>query len=222
MTSKTFQILLLEDERSVALRLGGIIQTWPSGLLLPPCHTVGEALEIISRQEVDILIADLQLPDGFGTQAIRALRSRQPDAVAIVMSVLNDSASVLDAIRAGATGYLEKDDSAIGIIKAMEMAVTQQSPMSASIARLIVQSLHEEPPKEDIGRRAADLPFTLTKRERDVLTTISRGFSNAEVAEMLGMSPQTVPVHTRNIYRKLQVSNKTEAIYLARREGWIP
>ena len=137
-------VLLLEDAIEVAARLVGILSAWPNGNLLPPCRSVAEALAAIDEGRVDVLIADLQLPDGSGVEAIRALRKKNADAHAIVMSVLNDGPIVLEAIRAGATGYVIKDDESISVISAIEMVLEGKSPMSATIARLCGVSVTAE------------------------------------------------------------------------------
>lgn len=218
--SHTHNVLLLEDISAVANRLSRILNSWPNGHLLPVCCTVAEALNTIEVERVDILIADLQLPDGLGVEAIRSLRQRNPEAHAIVMSVLNGGPVVLDAIRAGATGYVVKDDESIGLLAAIEMVLAGKSPMSATIARLIVESMHISGPCPE-RRQEEDEGVSLTPREKDVLTMISRGFSYREVAEMLGVSAQTVPVHARNIYRKLEATSKTEAVFVAHQRGLI-
>ncbi|WP_199559072.1 LuxR C-terminal-related transcriptional regulator [Nioella nitratireducens] len=220
MPDGPYNVLLLEDIRAVADRLRGILDTWSEGRLLPVCRTVAEAIAAIGTTRVDILIADLQLPDGLGIDAIRALKAKEPGAQAIVMSVLNDGPVVLEAIRAGATGYVVKDDESIGVLAAIEMMLEGKSPMSATIARLIVESMQAAPEAAPVD--PPDEPeISLTARERDVLTMISRGFSFREVAEMLGISAQTVPVHARNIYRKLEATTKTEAVFLAHQRGLI-
>lgn len=220
MTDRIYNILLLEDLRAVAKRLSGILERWPGGRLLPVCTTLAEALEAIESQPVDILIADLQLPDGLGIEAIRTLKAKTPEAHAIVMSVLNGGPVVLDAIRAGATGYVVKDDESIGVLSAVEMVLEGKSPMSATIARLIVESM-QGAANDQAAQDPEEAEISLTPRERDVLTMISRGFSYREVAEMLGISAQTVPVHARNIYRKLETTSKTEAVFVAHSRGLI-
>lgn len=213
-------VVLLEDIGAVAERMAGIIRSWDRANLLPVCGTVAAAKHLLQDAQVDILIADLNLPDGSGVEAIRALRETNPASHAIVMSVLNDGPVVFEAIRAGASGYVVKDDESIGVIAAIQMVLNGQSPMSATIARLIVENLQgAQRPAGNSRNEEADIG--LTARERDVLNLISKGYSNREVSELLGISMQTVPVHARNIYRKLEVNSKTEAVYEARQRGLI-
>lgn len=217
---RRLNVLLLEDISAVADRMASIIRSWNRARLLPVCGTVAEAQNALRHSQVDILIADLNLPDGLGVEAIKTMRQTNPDAHAIVMSVLNDGPIVFEAIRAGATGYVVKDDDSIGVLAAIEMVLEGKSPMSATIARQIVDSMRNG---GGLSVSAGDenTDIGLTPRERDVLNYIARGYSYREVAELLGISMQTVPVHTRNIYRKLEVTSKTEAVYQARQKGLI-
>ena len=221
-TTRPCRVLILEDNEVAGERLLSILRDWPKGDVLPIARTVQEAVQTIRHRHVDILVADLNLPDGVGTTAIRELRRARPEAQAIVMSVLNDAPMVIDAIRSGATGYVIKDDTAFNVKSAIEMVLDGKSPMSATIARLIVEALRLPANALDLPAQPEEDSPVLTPREAEVLNAIARGFSFREVGEILGISPQTVPVHARNIYRKLEASNKSEAVFLARRHGLIP
>ena len=122
---------------------------------------------------------------------------------------------VIDALRAGALGYLLKDDDSVGIVQAVEAILDGQSPISIGIARYLIDNLQTHVGRDDPPAEQAQL----TAREIDVLNAIAKGFTNREIAEIMGISAQTGPVHVRNIYRKLQVSNRTEAAYEAYRLG---
>lgn len=226
MRQPDLDILVLEDNAVVAERLAGILRGWDRARVLPTARSLADALRTIRTGNVDILVADLDLPDGLGTIAIGELRRRHPHAHAIVMTVLNEGPVVLDAIRAGATGYIIKDDETFGVLGAIEMVLDGRSPMSPAIARQIVASLQVS--DVNSGGRAVpagaetDADPQLTPRETEVLNAIARGFAHREVAEMLGISAQTVPVHARNIYRKLEATNKAEAVFVARQRGLIP
>ena len=112
---------------------------------MPVARTLAEALRSIRHSRVDILVADIDLPDGSGIDAIRALRSAHPDGQAIVMSVLNEGPVVLQAIRAGATGYVIKDDGSLGVLAALEMVCDGKSPMSASIDSTSIAGMRARP-----------------------------------------------------------------------------
>lgn len=230
------RILLIEDDAPVRERLAAIIGRWPGGRLVASCAKLGDAVEVINNHRVDLLITDLNLPDGHGVQAIRLLRDKQPDAEAMVISVLADDRNVIEAIEAGASGYLLKDSDPLDIVDAITELLAGRSPISSAIARTIVRRLSGgrdgktdgpkgDAPKSAVSKSDASLPQagepSLTPREMDILWGIAKGFTYGELAERLEISKQTVPVHIKNIYRKLQTNNRSEAVYEASRRGLI-
>ncbi len=135
------RLLLVEDDELLRDRLARMLEAWPGGQLIAACATLTEAMRNIRSQTVDLLITDLKLPDGHGTQAIRLLRAINADAEAMVISVLADDKTVIEAIEAGAAGYLLKDADSIELVEAIEDLLAGRSPISSSIARVIVRRL---------------------------------------------------------------------------------
>jgi DNA-binding NarL/FixJ family response regulator len=217
--SEPWRILLVEDDGPVRERLARLVDDWDGGKLVASCESLGAAVAAIARHEIDLLITDLKLPDGHGTEAIRQLATRQPRAESMVISVLADEKTVLQAIEAGASGYLHKDADSIDLIEAITDLMAGRSPISSGIARVLVRRLSER--GDDEVRPEEGPRPSLTPRETDILWGIAKGFTYAELAERLGISRQTVPVHVRNIYRKLQASNRSEAVFEAARLGLI-
>jgi DNA-binding NarL/FixJ family response regulator len=212
------RILLVEDDAPVRDRLARIVGEWTGGRLVAACETLAAAMQTIGAEELDLLITDLRLPDGHGVQAIRHLRTTQPRAEAMVISALADDRNVIEAIEAGASGYLLKDSDPINVIDVITELLAGRSPISSTIARTLVRRLgggHAQAPAPKDGEPA------LTAREMDILWGIAKGFTYGELAERLEISKQTVPVHIKNIYRKLQANNRSEAVYEASRRGLI-
>jgi DNA-binding NarL/FixJ family response regulator len=214
------RIVLVEDDEPVRERLAGIIRQWHGGHLIAACATLAEATDVIRDHVFDLLITDLKLPDGHGVQAIRMLRARQPEAEAMVISALADDRNVTDAIAAGATGYLLKDSDPINVVEAITQLLAGGSPISSTIARTIVRRLGGRDAEREQAQDSA-CAQRLTPREMDILWGIAKGFTYAELADRLEISKQTVPVHIKNIYRKLQANNRSEAVYEASRRGLI-
>jgi len=215
---RRYRIVLTEDDEPVRNRLATLLRDWEGADLIAECATLAQSMAAIDKLQIDLLITDLKLPDGHGTEAIRRLRAAQPDAEAMVISVLADETTVLDAIEAGASGYLLKDAESIDLIEAINDLMSGRSPISSRIARVLVRRLGMANRDSQPGEQAKNL---LTLREMDILWGIAKGFTNAEIAERLGISRQTVPVHIRNIYRKLEASNRAEAVFEASRLGLI-
>lgn len=227
MAEARVRIVLCEDDDAIRNRFARLIEDWEGGELLATCGTLAECLALIAKHSPDLLVTDLNLPDGNGITAIKTLRRDVPKAEAMVISVMTDDQTVLDSIEAGASGYLLKDADGSDFIEAITDLMQGLSPISSRIARVLVRRLMERgearalpvPSKENPLRGAPS--GILTPREIDILWGISKGFTYGELAERLGISKQTVPVHIRNIYRKLQVNNRSEAVYEAARQGLI-
>lgn len=218
--SQPCAILLIEDDAPVRKRLARIITDWPDGKLITSCANLNEALKQISKNTIDLLITDLRLPDGNGIEAIRFLRKEQPEAEAMVISVLGDQQSVFRAIESGAAGFLLKDAESFNLIGAIKELMAGGSPVSPAIARTIIKRAF--PDRGDAGKRKEDDPVKLlTKRETEILQGVAKGLTNTELSEIHGISYNTVPVHIRNIYRKLETHNRSEAVYEAVRMGLI-
>ena len=218
------RVLLVEDDAPLRERFTRLLEAWPGGHLVAACATLAEALDTLHQQAIDLLITDLRLPDGHGTQAIRLLRSLYPDAEAMVISVLADDGTVIQAIEAGAAGYLLKDADSIELVEAIEELRAGRSPISSSIARVIVRRLGAPPPAGGITAAAtgtAPLAALLTPRETDILWGIAKGLTYAELAQQLDISRHTVQVHVKKVYRKLEASNRSEAVFNASRQGLI-
>lgn len=196
-----------------------VLSHWDRSPELISCATVAESLAVISLEQIDLLIADIHLPDGLGIETIARLRELQPKSLSVVFSALSERTVVLDAIKQGASGYIHKEDMAADILHACEEVLSGGSPMSAGIARLVIESLQDPKLPEATHTNGPDVQ--LTPRENDVLNALSRGFKNSEIAELLAVSQQTIPVHIRNIYRKLAVKSRTEAVFEARKLGLL-
>lgn len=207
------RILLLEDDTVLRERFARILDDWESAVLVAACATLEEAQTAIKSQDIDVLLADLSLPDGHGTDAIRLLRRINPEADSMVISVITDNQTVLKAIEAGAVGYLLKDADSIELVESIKALRAGCSPISPSIARILVNRM--------IAPVASEISPTLTERETEILRGIAKGFTYLELAELLGISRHTVPVHIKNIYRKLAAHNRSEAVYEAQKRGLI-
>ncbi|MDP3408803.1 response regulator transcription factor [Bosea sp. (in: a-proteobacteria)] len=211
------EVLLVEDDAPTRWRLQDALGT--SGeFVVTAAATLAEARLSLGRDRPQVLLTDLQLPDGHGLELIRETRQRYPDTEIMVISILGDEDSVIAAIRQGATGYLLKDAFPDDIAATVRDLVAGHSPISASIARFIVrrtqdQSVPAVQPALNTAR--------LTPREIDILWGIAKGFSYADIAGHLGLSRQTVPGHIKNIYRKLEVNTRGEAVFEALQQGLI-
>jgi DNA-binding NarL/FixJ family response regulator len=176
------------------------------------CATMNQWLD---GNEVDVLISDLGIPDQSGLLAIKHCKRVRPNTEIVVCSVFDDDLHLFDSLKFGANGYLLKSDIDTALFKSVQQLLEGGSPMSPRIARRVLQQLHPAVP-EDLPP-----PNILTPKELQVLALIARGFKYGEIATLQSLSVHTVHSHLKNIYKKLQVSSKSEAIFEARANNYI-
>jgi len=190
-----------------------------------PMSIIGEA-ERAARSGAapafDLVLMDLRLPGMDGIEATRRLKALHPGLPVVVLTVFEEPATILDAICAGADGYLLKRTSAREMLDQLRSVAEGGAPLTSRVAKSVLDLLRSEAP-EGTGPLARARPSSvagleLTDRERDVLRSLVDGRSYKEVAARLGISPGTVCSHAKSIYRKLQVHNVAEAVSRAIRE----
>ena len=218
-------IAILEDNLFLQDYLAGLILNSQISCKVFQFSTNGEIRKHLeeSGRSIDLLLADLDLPDGSGIQSIKLYKSLYPDGISVVISSATSTEIIIDAISNGAVGYLHKEDKTFEIINAIELALNGSSPMSPQIAFKLCSRIQRKDINLDNNSKSHPGQYAiLTPRETEVLNLISRGLTYHEAAVALKISPNTLPVHIRNIYKKLQASNRSEAVYEARNMGIIP
>lgn len=163
------------------------------------------ALIELPQLRPDIVIVDIQLPGISGIDCVRKVAAICPQMQFVMFTIYEDSEQVFEALAAGATGYLLKQTAPDKVLEALQDLYEGGSPMSASIARRVVSSFRTAQPANDALQM-------LSGRELEILNLLSKGLLYKEIAERLSISTGTVRKHLQNIYRKLQVQNKVEAI----------
>jgi DNA-binding NarL/FixJ family response regulator len=210
-------ILLVEDDTATRNRLSKIIESHPELRLCGAAATLAEAHRLLLADPPRVLLTDIGLPDGSGIDLINTIKKQGFTTEAMVITVFADEQHVFSAIEAGATGYLLKDSDAEGIASAILDLVAGGSPISPTIARHVLKRLT---PVSNDNQQTAN-PSNLTKREREVLILLAKGLSYAEVATGLEVSVGTITTHVKNIYRKLAVRSRGEAVFEAMQQGLL-
>ena len=211
-----YQVVVLEDNALILERFCNVLRQWPDAQTVHPCLTLCEAQTVFARHDVDLLVTDLVLPDGDGVSAITECLTAHPEAQAIVISALSTRRQVLDSFRAGAVGYILKDEEDYSIIEVCEHIMHGKSIMSPSIARMMLTEL-----TQTNAQLTEPINNPLTTKETEILSLIGKGYAYKEVAQLKDISVGTVQVHIRHIYKKLQVNNRSEAFYEAKKMGLI-
>lgn len=194
------KVVIIEDYTPVSESFKQTINSSNLFLVTQVFQSCEEAIENLKNIEVDIILMDISLPGMNGIEGTKKIKKLLPDVKIIIISVHKNSKFVFDALCAGALGYLTKNITSSKLILALQELNNGGSPMSANIARMVVESFQFNKPNE------------LTNREADVLEMLVKGTSYSAIAENLFLSINTVKYHIRNIYEKLHVSNRYEAV----------
>ena len=204
----TLRILVLEDMPDT--------QNWlkQACLLAYPdarvsvAGSIEQAGDYVRRYQPDIALLDLELPDGKGHAFIPSLLKKHPACVCIVVTIYADESHLLPSLKAGARGYILKDQTKQRIAQMLKQAMWGELPLSPAAANVVLEQFS--------NRTLTTLDSPLTRRESDVLTLIAKGASTPEVAETLNISKYTVEDHLKQIYKKLNISSRAQAALAAR------
>ena len=213
---KNYRVFLVEDDHGTLQRMADIVGSQPELSLVGMAETYTDASEWLDNNKLDVLLTDLGLPDGNGKQLIEQTREQHKNAEIMVISRFGDENSVVEAIKAGASGYLLKDESEEHITEAISQLLLGGSPISPAIASYILDYFQRDEVASSNTAESHDIETVLTPKEKLVLQYISRGYSNKEIAASLEISPHTVASHIKHIYQKLEVNSRNEAVF----EGW--
>lgn len=217
---QTTSILIVEDEPEFVHVYCEAITREVDFRLVGAVPTLSEALALIAQTIPDVLVVDLGLPDGNGTELIRHAVRRRADCDALVVTVFGDDRHVIDAIEAGATGYLLKDSPPGELVRCIRELRAGGAPISPSIARRLLARIRA-PERAAASGAAGTAASLLTERETEILRLVAKGLSFGDVAATLGISEHTVVAHVKNIYRKLSVHSRGEAVFEATQLGLL-
>jgi DNA-binding NarL/FixJ family response regulator len=210
------KVAIIEDDLRVQTDLAEVIGASGDMILTGRANSFAEGELLILSGGYDVLVCDLGLPDGDGAQLIRQSALAHPAADILVVTMFADHHKVIDAIKSGARGYVLKDQRLKKCVPAIREIRAGGSPISPIIARLLLKELQQ--PR---GDQLEPLAEPLTERELETLHLLARGFTDAESGDILGISPHTIGTYVKNIYRKLEVRSRAEAVFEASNRGLL-
>jgi DNA-binding NarL/FixJ family response regulator len=211
---ETVRVLIADDHPVFRFGLRALLSAEPGIAVVGEATTGEEAIEQVEQQHPDVTLMDIDMPGISGIEATRRITQADPQAGILVLTMFEDDDSVFAAMRAGARGYLLKGTAADDTIRAIRAVGSGEAIFSPSVALRLMQYFSAPPVS------AAPQAFPeLTEREREVLELIAQGYTNTAIAERLVLSAKTVRNHVSNIFGKLQVAGRAEAIIRARDAG---
>jgi len=208
------RVMLIEDQRDVREGLAVLINGSPGFRCVGAFRTMEEALRVIGNELPHVVLTDIGLPGMSGVEGTKVLKERHPDLPVVALTVYDDDEDVFAALCAGASGYLLKNTPPARLLESLSEVASGGAPMSPEVARRVINLFREFRPPE----RAS---YRLTPQESGLLKLIIDGHSYKTAALELGISVSTISFHLQNIYNKLQVHSKSEAVAKALREHLV-
>ena len=199
------KVAIVEDDARFRKSLRHVIEFKPDLRCVAEYPTGAEAIAGIPRNVPEVVLMDLNLPDSSGADVTAKLKSQLPDLRVVVLTVYNDPDHIFKALRAGADGYLLKQATAAEILDAVAEAHRGGAPMTSEIARKVIAAFHEPKPEPEPTA-------TLAPREREILELVANGYANKEIAEKLALTLSTVCWYLHEIYKKLHVQSRVQAV----------
>lgn len=208
--------VIIEDDPLIQAGLVEAVHASTDIELVGCASTFAEGGDLVTAGGYDVLVCDLGLPGGNGADLIRKSAMLHPESDALVVTMFAEHHKVIDAIKAGARGYILKDQRLAHCVPAIREVREGGSPISPIIARLLLKELQ-------LPRRMEMEPLAepLTEREMETLHLLARGYTDGECGELLAISPHTVGTYVKNIYRKLEVRSRAEAVFEATNRGLL-
>lgn len=203
------RVLLVDDHRLLRAGLESLLTSVSDISVVATASDGSEAVQAASTTAPDVILMDLSMPRMGGVEATRRIVAANPDAVVVALTAFSDRELVLDAIDAGAVGYLLKDSEPGELLSGVRAAARGESPIAAKVARALIS-------------RHTQVNTKLTDREREVLALVARGMANKQIGRALGISERTVKAHLTSIFARIGVADRTEAALWAQRNGLAP
>lgn len=208
------QALIVEDHADARDWLTTCLRVAFPGIAIAVAATCAEG-EVMLERRPQIALIDLNLPDGFGIDLVSKASRMRPPVRSIVTTVYDDDAHIFPALRAGASGYLLKDEPREELVRQLLLLARDEPPLSPTIMRSVLKYFADQ------TQTAAEPEERLTAKEREVLVSIANGYTLEEIARSHSVTRNTVATHVKRIYAKLKITNRAEAVQAAQRIGLL-
>jgi DNA-binding NarL/FixJ family response regulator len=207
-TSKK-RVIIVEDDKILLESFEHIVNSSEKFMVVGTYSNAEDALAEIARKKADIVLMDIELPAMSGIAATEIIREKYSGVEVVMVTIYEDNELVFNSLKAGASGYITKSANYLELLSALDEIVRGGAPMSTKIARMVIHNFHMNPNSP------------LTAREKEVLNLIAEGKTYSQISDTLVIARETAKTHIRNIYSKLHVSKKSEAIEIASKNRYI-
>lgn len=213
--------MIADDHSMFREGLVSIISRTPNMEVVGEVKSGEEAFEKAKSILPDVILMDIQMPGIGGIEACKKIKEAVPGIKIVMLTVADDVPSVFESVKAGASGYVVKHASFEELEKAIWTSLDEQSLVPAVATGAPLRDFDRASRLNDKSRKLSDRLCPLTNREREILSLVSEGKENKEIAYILSISENTVKNHISNMFQKLQVNDRTEAVVKCLKEGWI-
>ena len=222
MTGERTSVLIADDQRVVREGLAMVLGLMPGVEIVGSARDGEEAIALVRQLSPDVVLMDLRMPHCDGVEATRQITEGTSGTKVVVLTTYADDHSVIQALRAGACGFLTKDATSPQIAAALEAAKRGESAIDPAVQHHLVRAIARTAPLQWTPPDESRLPDGLTPREAAVLTLIAEGLSNAEIARRLTVTETTVKSHVNHLYGKTGARDRAQAVAYAYRHGLAP
>jgi DNA-binding NarL/FixJ family response regulator len=214
--SQTVRVVLADDHAVVRKGIREFLEEDPEICVVAEAGDGGEAFRLVGQHRPDVAVLDIQMPHVTGIEATRQIKAAFPDVRVLILTAYEDDPYVFALLRAGADGYLLKSADPDDLVRAVKATAAGGKVLDPTVAGRVVAQMTSGKPAA-----ASDQVEPLSERELDVLRLAGQGLTNKAIGVELGISDRTVQGHLANVYGKLGVASRTEAVTRALRMGWI-
>ncbi len=215
------KVLLADDHVVVRAGTRQLIERSPDITVVGEASDGAEAIQLTADLQPDVVVMDVRMPGVSGVEATRQIKETYPDMAVLVLTAHDDDEYVFALLQAGANGYLLKTAEADELVKAIRTVNSGQLALSPMVAGKVVSQFTSGNTLPEVLSNIQHDYGGLTEREMDILRLVGKGLTNKEIGRSLYISDRTVQAHLSNIFSKLNVSSRTEAVMYAVRQGWI-
>jgi DNA-binding NarL/FixJ family response regulator len=222
MSAEIIAVVVVDDQRVVREGLSMVLGLMPDVEILGSASDGEEAIALVERLAPQVVLMDLRMPRVDGVEATRRITEHHPRTKVVVLTTYADDHAVIQALRAGACGFLTKDATSQQIRDALRAAVRGEAAIDPAVQHHLVNSIARTAPLQWTPPDQSRLPDDLTPREAEVLSLIAEGLSNTEIATRLTVTETTVKSHINHLYTKTGARDRAQAVAYAYRNGLAP